>query len=169
MLIILATICLIAALALLVVLSIIDMKEGLLPNEHVFGFMSLGLVFHLCTTFQYADMTDMVLGGFIGFSSLYLMRALANWWYKDDALGLGDVKLLGAAGIWLGPYFVLIALAAGALAGVLHGLVFALSIWRRTGKPPNFSLMSLPAGPGFAVGIVVAGAMMLLSTPHVLF
>lgn len=145
------------AVLLLGLLSRIDLKIGLLPNELVLGFAVLGLVFHVSTVFHFMEYTDMILGALVGGGILLIIRLAANWHYKDDTLGLGDVKLLGAAGIWLGPYYILIALTLGAMAGVVHGLALAFYLWTRTKIKMNLGKLSLPAGPGFAVGIVLAG------------
>jgi prepilin signal peptidase PulO-like enzyme (type II secretory pathway) len=96
-----------SALILLIILSVIDLRDGLLPNEYVMGLAMAGAVFHLATAWHYLGLQEMALGGFIGAAFLYLVREIANKIYKQDALGLGDVKLLGAAGIWLGPYYIL--------------------------------------------------------------
>ena len=154
---IIAILCLIGALVLLFFLSLIDLREGLLPNELVLGLLCLGVVFHLCTLYAFVSFSEMALGAFIGSGILYFIRTLASLYYGDDALGLGDVKLLGAAGVWLGPYYVLVGMTAGAIIGVFHGLGVALLLWGQTKKMPNLNNLSLPAGPGFAGGIVVAG------------
>ncbi|MCE7887315.1 MAG: prepilin peptidase [Alphaproteobacteria bacterium PRO2] len=154
---IIAVLAVLSALILLYVLSVIDLRDGLLPNEYVMGFAMAGAVFHLATAWHYLDLQEMALGGFIGAGFLYLIREIANRIYKQDTLGLGDVKLLGAAGIWLGPYYILFALTVGAFAGLIHGLVFALRLKGVTGTMPKMSSLSLPAGPGFAAGIVIAG------------
>ncbi|MGB4107277.1 MAG: A24 family peptidase [Alphaproteobacteria bacterium] len=154
---ILAVLAVFTAIGLLCVLSVIDLKEGLLPNEYVMGLAMTGAVFHLATAWHYLGLKDMALGGLIGAGFLYLIREGANRIYKQDALGLGDVKLMGAAGIWLGPYYILFALTAGALAGLLHGLGLALQVKSATGAMPRMNSLSLPAGPGFAIGIVIAG------------
>ncbi len=152
-----AAACLAGASALLLALSAVDLKTRLLPNEMVLGFAILGLVFHLCTMAAFVSPADIVLGGVEGFGSLYLLRAAANRWYDADTLGLGDVKLIGAAGLWLGPDGVMIAMALGATASLLHGLVIASIAKHRTGGGLNLAQLALPAGPGFACGIVLAG------------
>lgn len=154
---IIAVLAVLSALILLYILSVIDLKDGLLPNEYVMGLAMTGAVFHMATAWHYLGLQDIALGGFIGAGFLYLVREIANKIYKQDALGLGDVKLLGAAGIWLGPYYILLALTAGAFAGLLHGLGLALQMKSVTGVMPRMNSLSLPAGPGFAVGIVIAG------------
>jgi leader peptidase (prepilin peptidase)/N-methyltransferase len=79
-----------------------------------------------------------------------------NAYYKQDTLGLGDVKLLAAAGLWLGVEGVVIALTVGAFAGLLHGIAVGLIQAVRDKRKANFSRLMIPAGPGFCVGIIGA-------------
>lgn len=151
-----AILCLIAALALLAALSGIDLKHGILPDKLVLCLALAGLTFHFSTDFIFSPPPNLLLGALLGGGLLYSVRALANCAYKTDTLGLGDVKLLAATGLWLGPAGVLTAIIAGALAGIIHGLGLAALSWSKTGRWPDMSAFSLPAGPGFAVGIVIA-------------
>lgn len=63
-------------------------------------------------------------------------------------LGAGDVKLLGAMGIFLGPY-VLMALMIGSVLGAVVGIVAA----RRSGE--SLAAHKVPFGPYLAAGCVV--------------
>lgn len=155
-----ALICLVAAVFLLIVLSVIDLRVRLLPNKLVLPFALLAILFHITTTWQFLDVTSMLLGALTGFGTLYLIRAAANYVYKQDTLGLGDVKLMGAAGLWLGPEMVMMALSIGALAGLLHGIAVGLHTAYKNKTKPSFSRLQIPAGPGFAIGIVLVGAYM---------
>lgn len=161
MLMVMALLCLLAALGLLVILCIIDLRVRLLPNKYVLPFALCGAGFHLLTFSAYLSPTDIFAGAALGFGLLYLIRAAANRYYGMDSLGLGDVKLMGAAGIWLGFEGVLFALTAGAFAGLLHGLGYGLYIAWRDKTPLNLHRLAIPAGPGFAVGIVISGAYLL--------
>jgi prepilin signal peptidase PulO-like enzyme (type II secretory pathway) len=154
---IIALLSLIGAAGVLVALSVIDLKVRLLPNKLVLTFAVLGFIFHLATLNAYLTLPEMALGAAIGFGSFYLIRFLANKYYQKDSLGLGDVKLMGAAGLWLGPEMVLMAMSAGALAGMLHGLAVGLATAQKTGQPLNLSTLEVPAGPGFALGIIAMG------------
>lgn len=148
--------CLIGGIVILYFLSKVDLKHGILPNELVLGFGIVGFVFHITTLFYYSDLIDMCLGMLVGGALLYLIREGANWFYGEDSLGLGDVKLLAAGGVWLGPEAVLIAMTVGALAGFVHGAGLALRTKIVNKIDMELSKMSIPAGPGFAVGIIVA-------------
>lgn len=170
---ILALICVVAAVLLLVVLSVIDLKIRILPNVYVLAFAVCGLVFHGLTQTRYLPPEDVFLGAAIGFGSLWAIRRIANHHYKADTLGLGDVKLMGAAGLWLGTQGILLALTVGAFAGIVHGLAYGLYLARRDNAPLNLSRLAIPAGPGFAVGIAVSAALLLhpffKDALHVLF
>lgn len=162
---IIAFICLIGALVILYFLSAIDLREGLLPNELVAALAALGMVFNISTLYLYTNFVEMALGAFIGGGILYLIRGIANTIYKDDALGLGDVKLLTAAGLWLGPELVLVAMTLGAFAGFMHGIGIALRTRIKSKVSMDIKNLSLPAGPGFALGIVMAGVFKFWSFP----
>lgn len=157
--------CLLSGLCALVALAWIDFKTGFIPNELTLVFFVSGLLLHVGSGFYYSSAADIALGGLIGFGFLYLIRALSNFWYKKDSLGLGDVKLMAAAGIWLGPFDILTAFIIGAIAGMLQGLLLALLEARRTKTWPQMSELSLPAGPGFAMGIVFAAILKYKTLP----
>jgi prepilin signal peptidase PulO-like enzyme (type II secretory pathway) len=157
---ILSILCLCSGLILLIILSIIDLKTFLLPNIYVFPFGLLGIVFHLTTEFYYLDWQNIILGGLVGYGILYMIRLGGNKYYGQESLGLGDVKLLGAAGLWLGYENVLFAMTLGAAAGLIHGLIYAVILKLKTSEPFNMRRLVIPAGPGFAVGIVLVAGWM---------
>lgn len=157
MLTLIALACVAGACALLVALSVVDLRVRLLPNEMVLGFAALGIIFHFTTVTQYLSVTEMTAGAAIGFGGLYILRLLANRYYGADALGLGDVKLMGAAGLWLGPDGIALALMLGALAGLAHGGAVAAR-GAMHGEAVSLSRLQIPAGPGFAVGIALTAA-----------
>ena len=149
--------CLVGAVALLYALSVCDLKTRRLPDEMVLGFATLGFVFHLTTLAQFVSIQNIALGGIAGFFVLYVIRFIANRFFGEDTLGLGDVKLLGAAGLWLGPDALMLAMAAGASVALVHGAVHGVWSARQTGARVDFSRFKVPAGPGFAAGIIMAG------------
>jgi prepilin signal peptidase PulO-like enzyme (type II secretory pathway) len=160
---ILSLLCLFAGLILLIILSIIDLRTFLLPNIYVFPFALLGIIFHLSTHFYYLDWQTMILGGMAGYGVLWLIRLAGNKYYGQESLGLGDVKLLGAAGLWLGVENVLFAMTLGAAAGLIHGIIYAIMLKLKTKEPFNMRRLMIPAGPGFAVGIVLVAGWMYKS------
>ena len=148
---------LIAAPCLLLALSIIDLKHWILPDELNLALALSGVAFHMLTAYRFMDIQDMLLGAALGAGLLYTIRFFANRHYGRDTLGLGDVKLLGAAGLWLGLEGTLMAIMLGAFAGLVHGIVYALYIARKNKSAFSISQLMIPAGPGFAVGIFLSG------------
>ncbi len=92
-------------------LSLIDTKELRLPDIGTIPLIAAGVFLAM---WRQRDIPfDAVLGAFVGFG---LFAAIGAYYFKKrgiEALGLGDAKLLGAAGAWLGwqalPLIVLIA------------------------------------------------------------
>lgn len=62
-----------------------------------------------------------------GFLPLQLIRCVGTWWFRktgrigadDEAMGFGDIKLIGAIGAFLGYEAALFSIAAAALIGTL--------------------------------------------------
>lgn len=161
--------CLIAAPAVLIALCVIDLRVRLLPDPLVLAFALLGLGFHAASGFYYTDPGGMALGALTGGGLLYLVRLAGNAFYGQDTLGLGDVKLMAAGGLWLGPEDILTALIAGAVAGLLHGagVIGHARLCKKDTGP--LSTFSIPAGPGFAAGLVLAALAKFHDLPHLSF
>ena len=157
--------CLLCTLCLLGILTFIDLKIRLLPNKYVGGVFALGVIFHLITKFHFISPAGIILGILTGSGLLLFVRYFANRIYKQDTLGLGDVKLMGAAGVWLGLEHILLAISLGAFAGLIHGLIYGFVISRKTDEKINFSTLSIPAGPGFIFGIIAVGIFKFYTLP----
>lgn len=157
---------LIFAIASLYKLWVIDMETRILPNIYVFRFMMCGLLINLATKFFYTYPHDMLFGALAGMALMLAVRFAANQYYKQDTLGLGDVKLIGAAGIWLGLEYIFLAISVGAFAGLAHGFIHGLHLQKKTGEKTDFSKLSIPAGPGFIIGIVIVTCVKFKGLPQ---
>jgi leader peptidase (prepilin peptidase) / N-methyltransferase len=76
----------------------------------------------------------------------WLLRFVFSRWKKREAMGLGDVKFMVAAGVWIGPDADALALFL-MLSGVL-GAGLGL-VWRKYAKDIEF-----PFGPALALALV---------------
>ena len=160
--------CLFLTIIVLGILAIIDLKIRILPNKYVGLFFLLGILFHIFTDFTFVTPAQMVTGTLAGGGLLLAIRFIANKIYKKDTLGLGDVKLMGAAGAWVGIDYIFLALSFGAFFGLVHGVVYKLYMAQKTGEHIPLSSLSIPAGPGFIAGTLVVGILMLSDLPHFL-
>ena len=94
-----------------------------------------------------APVTTAAIGALLGVGVSVVIALLYRAVRKVDGFGGGDVKLLGAMGIFLGPY-VLIAFFAGSVLGALYAIVAVSE--RRLGLQTKF-----PFGPFLAIAAVL--------------
>ncbi len=160
--------CILLTLFTLMRLSIIDLKVRLLPNTYVATFFLCGIFFHVLTKSSFTLPLSSFAGMIAGGGLLLIVRAIANRIYKKDTLGLGDVKLMGAGGVWLGIEDIFLAISIGAFIGLLHGLIYKIHHTRKTGKTIDLSTLSIPAGPGFIAGILIVGIIKFQTLPQLL-
>ena len=76
--------------------------------------------------------------------------ALFSKLIKKDAMGFGDVKLIGAIGAFFGPWAVLFTIIVSSLVGSIAG---GLLIWRGRAKLGSFT--AVPYGPFLALGTLI--------------
>lgn len=112
--------CLLAALT---VLAMMDLKHRILPDELTLGLIVAGLIFALIGP---RDLALACIGGLIGGSVLWALRAI---WLKtkgEEALGLGDIKLLAGIGTFMGPFALPEIVFWAATGGIGLALLMAL-------------------------------------------
>ena len=112
-------------IALMIAGAFIDFDHQLLPDFTTVGGMILGIAESLVATsfnFVYGDgvqastwlkFTPLFwsLGGLVfGFGLLWLVRWIGSKAFKREAMGMGDVFLMGAVGALFGPVAVLVTL-----------------------------------------------------------
>ncbi len=160
--------CISVSLTVLGFLAIIDLRTRLLPNKYVLVFFVAGLFFHLATNFKFISVESILFGALAGGGLLLVIRTIANRIYKQDTLGLGDVKLMTAAGVWLGADYIFLALSIGAFAGLVHGIMHGFYLTERTGDKTDFSKLTVPAGPGFIFGVITSAFFAFHDLPNFL-
>jgi leader peptidase (prepilin peptidase)/N-methyltransferase len=108
----------------LLCLAAIDARHFLLPDALTVPLVPAGLAVALLTDPD--RLTADIYGGALGFLVFASLRGAYRWARGREGLGLGDVKLLAAAGCWVGwdglPSVVLIAAVSGLAVAALQGL-----------------------------------------------
>lgn len=147
---------LLVIMALLVtcgVIVIVDWRARIIPNGCNLIVAALGLA---VSAFQGAPAAlSAALQGLMAFGLFWLARALYRAIRSVSGLGLGDVKFLGAAGIWVG----LAGLAPMILVACAAALVFVGLQWcQGTAVTARYAI---PFGPFLVLGFVsvVAGTL----------
>lgn len=126
---------------LLFLMAEIDFRSMLLPDILTIPLLLIGL-FVACFGLSNMQMEDSVVGAMVGYF-LPVSVCLLIVWYKKDAFGGGDIKLLSALGAWLGVESLLNVIALASILGIVYAIVKRKS--------------SLAFGPMIAIaGIVMA-------------
>jgi leader peptidase (prepilin peptidase)/N-methyltransferase len=141
--------------------TFVDFEFMEIPDSVTIGGTVAGLVFsalvpamHLHTSFWHdpfwrqslLSLLQAALAAALGAGVLWIVGWLGEKAFKKEAMGLGDVKLMGAVGAFLGWQGVLFTIVGGALAGSIVGILLILS--RRTqlqGHIPFGPYLSLAA------------------------
>ena len=154
---IVASVFALGGLSMLIALFIVDLRIWILPNIYIAAFAIFGVGFHASLSFEWLAPLDMLYGMLTGGGTLFIIRCFGNWYYGVESLGLGDVKLFLAAGLWLDAEAIINALIIGALVSLFHGAIVMMQNNLRNNKKTSFRHMRIPAGPGFIIGIIGAG------------
>ena len=138
----------------LLLLSYIDLRTGLLPDLLT---LPLGLAGFGVSVYS-GNWIPSAIGGVAGYA---LIAGLAAFWRSQrgyEGIGLGDAKLLAAAGFWVGVF----ALPVILLVASILGLVIALIMAKAT-RSDDINV-AIPFGPFLALGTWAAwcGAQNLL-------
>jgi len=141
----------------MIALAYRDLKDYILPNILNLNLVLLFLAFHLSSNWTFISPFNSLFGGVLGGGFLLLVRTIANRFYKQDSLGLGDVKMITAAGFGLGFPDIFIALSLGSCLGVLHGAFISYK-----NKIP-LAEVQVPAGFGLTIGILTITLLRIIS------
>ncbi|MDD9899874.1 MAG: A24 family peptidase [Alphaproteobacteria bacterium] len=145
----------ISIFGVMIALAAIDVKHYILPDVLNAALGILFLAFHQLAGWHLISPTQALIGALAGGGMLLAIRCAANAYYKADTLGLGDVKLMTAAGLGLGFPDILMALSLGAMVGLGHGIIMGINERRRGNKNASFAKVNVPAGLGLCVGIAI--------------
>jgi len=133
-------------------LAVTDLRCGIIPNWLNLAIAVAGLGRAALVGGFAAALAAACEGLAVG-AALWLLRYLFFRWRKYHGLGLGDVKLVAASGIWIGIAGVPVQLLIASLSALLAaGLL-------RFGGHLMTRQSSLPFGPFLALGLVTAFAL----------
>ena len=130
----------------MIVLFVIDLQHRILPNVITLPGIIVGF---LCSVLVGPGWQASLLGIAVGGGTLW---AIAEIYYRirhQEGMGMGDVKMLGMVGAFLGWKLVLLTLVFASFSGTLVGIAVLL-LKRESMK------YALPFGTFLAVGALVA-------------
>jgi leader peptidase (prepilin peptidase)/N-methyltransferase len=127
--------------SLLIVLAAIDFDHRLLPNKIVYPMAAYGIV--ATAVVESGDLVEHLAAGAGAF--VFLLAAVLAY---PAGMGMGDVKLGGAMGVYLG-----LSVIPALLAAFLTGTIFGLAVIAREGAQARKK--AVPFGIFLAIGGLV--------------
>jgi len=106
-------------------MSVADFRRRIIPDVYLFPFMLIGLII-VCFTPWVSSPSESVVAAAFG----YGMGAIIGWIFEKfkkntsefSPIGMGDIKLLAAGGIWLGMTGLALAIVISCIIGGIWGL-----------------------------------------------
>ena len=146
------TLVVLAALYALLVLSVIDLQFMIIPDRFSLGLIVLGLAFawlnpNFSGAWWQKELASL-LGAAAGLFGVLTLALIGTWIFKKDAMGGGDVKLMGGVGALIGWQGVLTTVVMGSF----FGLVYALFLMIKKGKKGGDVI---PFGPFLSLGAAI--------------
>lgn len=135
--------------------SFIDLEHYYLPDRVTIGGMILGVPASFFVPELQLEKDPLAAlcwsaaGLAFGFLFLWGMGWFFSKVFKKEALGFGDVKLMGAVGAFFGPVAVLFTLIFSSLAGSVVGVAMMMR-----GKARLGGFTAVPYGPFIALGVL---------------
>ncbi len=135
--------------------AFIDFDHQYLPDRVTIGGMLLGVPLSFAVPELQGETLRLTalcwsLGGMaIGFCGLWTLGWLASKAFKKDAMGFGDVKLLGAIGAFFGPWAILFTVLVSSFVGSVVGIGMLVRGKARIGEGKV-----IPYGPFLAIGVL---------------
>ena len=134
--------------------TFVDFEHLIIPDRVTLGGMVAGVVLSVLFPALH-DKTDWInslktsiVGLVFGSGLLWIVAELGRIAFKKDAMGLGDVKLLGAIGAFLGWRGVLFTVMVSSVLGSVVGMYLILSHQKRWQS-------RIPYGPYIAAAAIV--------------
>ncbi|MBN2858258.1 MAG: prepilin peptidase [Candidatus Delongbacteria bacterium] len=127
----------------LLCIMIIDFKTYSIPHGLNITLLIISVLAILTNLSGYeflpAGLSGSLLGGLTGFGILYAIQKVGKIIYQQEAMGMGDLFLLGSAGLMLGPKLTLTAFIIGSLLAVVsYAVPSVLNLMKRKKETYRF-------------------------------
>ena len=136
----------------------IDYKEQIIPNRLTLTLFEIGLIFAFIEgTMSFSMMLDKLLGLAIGGGIFLIITLIGGLIAGKEAMGFGDVKLMGALGIIFGAYNIVVISILSFLLAAVISIILIVSKKKKSSE-------YIPFGPF----IVIATLMVILVPENIM-
>ena len=149
---------------MLLIAFIIDFRLQIIPNRLTLTMFEIGLVFTFIKTLLITGgginiFIDSMLGMLVGGGIFLLITLIGGAIAGKEAMGFGDVKFMGALGLFFGWLNIVMISVMAFLFAAIVGIVILIARKRKMGE-------YIPFGPFIVVASIIP---IYISTPDLLF
>ena len=135
---------------MLISVFVIDYRLQIIPNRLNLTIFEIGLVFAFLYGLSNVAITiNMLLGMVAGAGIFLLITLLGGAFYGKEAMGFGDVKLMGALGLYFGLSNIIIITLVSFLIGAILSIILLLTKLRKTNE-------YIPFGPFIVIATFIS-------------
>ena len=129
---------------------IIDYKLQIIPNRLNLTIFEIGIIFAFLYGLSNVAITiNMLLGMITGAGIFLLITLVGGAMYGKEAMGFGDVKLMGALGIYFGFSNIIIITLVSFLIGAILSIVLLISMIKKSNE-------YIPFGPFIVIATFIS-------------
>lgn len=135
---------------MLVSAFIIDYKYQIIPNRLNLTIFELGIIFAFLYGLSNVAITiNMLLGMFVGAGIFLLITLAGGMFYGKEAMGFGDVKLMGALGLLFGLSNIIIITLVSFLIGAILSIILLATKVKKSNE-------YIPFGPFIVIAAFIS-------------
>ncbi len=129
---------------------VIDYRLQIIPNRLNLTMAEIGLVIAFIFGMSNVAITiDMLLGMLAGGGIFLVITLVGGLIYGKEAMGLGDVKLMGALGLYFGLANIVVIAIMSFLIGAILGIILIASKIKKTDE-------YIPFGPFIVIAVFIS-------------
>ena len=129
---------------------VIDYRQQIIPNRLNLTMFEIGLIIAFLYGMSNVAITvDMLLGMLVGGGIFLAITLIGSLIYGKEALGFGDVKLMGALGLYFGVSNILAISAMSFLIGAILGIILIVTKIKKSDE-------YIPFGPFIVIATFIS-------------
>lgn len=129
---------------------VIDYKQQIIPNRLNLTIFEVGIVFAFLYGLSDVAITiNMLLGMLAGGGIFLLITLVGGLFYGKEAMGFGDVKLMGALGLFFGLSNIIVITLMSFLIGAVLSIILLVSKIKKSSE-------YIPFGPFIVIGTFIS-------------
>ena len=129
---------------------VIDYRLQIIPNRLNLTMFEIGLVIAFLFGMSNVAITiDMLLGMLVGGGIFFAITTIGGLLYGKEAMGLGDVKLMGALGLYFGVSNIIVISLMSFLIGAIIGIILIVTKIKKSNE-------YIPFGPFIVIATFIS-------------